>query len=725
MAKEKYTKEYILNAIEDYISEVAEAKGNEPPIFETLCARERWSKSHIYEIARQLELEGDSSLMDILDVFQSVQVSVFSTQGLLNRYNAAITKVLLAKLGFTENNNISLNGTLNNNIKNIGSSVDTRIAIAIALLEHDIGIQLKLAKKQSILDTQENFILLNGGRGGGKSELVARYTLLKALKLPAGSFLLCGREIQRSIKQSVRAMLVRLLNEYGMLDLFNVAKDEICCLHNNNKIIFLGLKSATSEANDTLKSTDNLRYAWIEEAQTISSLSIEKLVPTVSRNDNYQIVFTYNRNKVVTIVHDYFIKQDGTFTYPEKTLNININYWENKFLNDETISLANLDKVNNLAKWKYIWGGEPQTDFEGALWDSALIKDMHNYLNYDHDLYKRRIIAVDPAMESKDFNNEYGIIILGLTYDDVVHVIDDRSGHYKPAEYAREVSLNYHKYDCDAFIYESNQGGEHVAQTVLGYDPKVRPKAVRARHGKYERALPAANASAQGRIYLLRDFPKLEDQMLLLTSKGYQGLPGESPDRLDAFVWGVYELLGLKDIDAKDTYFRMSYFLVPEKEYTVKGTFAFLSVLEGDSVLLICDNMFEGKYYDDDYHILIKKIEVMETVEIKDKLNNLLIKYEVSTLYVKDNNSLDIGFLKLHESIVYNNISDEIKVKNLNELALKILPITQQGFVRISADVKPVISSEITQYNPEANSERAVLRALAEYICYAKGLLDV
>lgn len=92
------------------------------------------------------------------------------------------------------------------------------------------------------------------------------------------------------------------------------------------------------------------------------------MIPTAARVEDYQIVFTYNRHRQNTIIYDYFFNENVTRERQLLTQHININYYDNKFNSPELISLAELDKATNLKKWKYIWNGEPQTEFDGALW---------------------------------------------------------------------------------------------------------------------------------------------------------------------------------------------------------------------------------------------------------------------------------------------------------------------------------------------------------------------
>lgn len=729
MKKEKYTKEYILQAIEDYRQSVLEAPTLEPPIFEAICVKHNWNKQTVLDYANELFIEGDPSLKEALENFKDLEVYIFKKYGTLDVYNAKITSIVLSTLGISGDSTITLKGGL----KSIGGTTIQQedLIRKMAIIETEIRMMAQLSGKPDILESPENIIHMHGGRGGSKTEWVARYVIYTALSSTKKINILCTREIQKSIRDSVYAILVRLIKKYNIGDYFRINNNEIINIMTESRIIFLGLKASTGDNTDTLKSIDEIALCWVEEAQTITQDSLEKLIPTIARVPNYRIIFTYNRHRTNTVIYDEFFTETGENKKPN-TLRIEINYWENKFLNEEMIKLAEFDKLHNPAKWEYIWAGRPQKEFEGALWSYDDIKNMRLGLFFDRALYQRVVVATDPAMQNKDYNNEHGILVLGLTHDGLVHIIDDKSNHYTAHDYAKVTVDAYYEYGADTVVYESNQGGDFVANSIILYDPKVRVTAVRANKGKYERALPVANLSAQGKVMLLHEFPQLENQMLLITSKGYQGAQGESPDRLDAMVWGVYELLGMKDTSTVDTYFKMSYFKEPEVQYSVDSKFGFISIIEDETVLIIGETISEisvDKYgksaliAGQNTRLYVKYIETIPTGDLSSVLNNILIKNSVSDLYIRDEERLDMDLIPLDNSIDITNISSTIKENiPLVDLASLVLVQLQQEYIRTDKSLRAIISREICQYNPASNSERRVLRALAELVCYEKGV---
>ena len=111
----------------------------------------------------------------------------------------------------------------------------------------------------------------------------------------------------------------------------------------------------------------------------------------------------------------------------------------------------------------------------------------------------------------------------------------------KPQEWAGRAVALYHEYEADCIVAEVNQGGEMVTAVLQTVDPAVPVREVRASRGKWLRAEPVAALYAQGRVVHAMRMPELEDEMCDFGPEGLSG--GRSPDRVDALVWAVSELL--------------------------------------------------------------------------------------------------------------------------------------------------------------------------------------
>src|SRR5574343_562163 len=126
-----------------------------------------------------------------------------------------------------------------------------------------------------------------GGRGSGKSWAFARALLIQASEKPLR--VLCGREVQKSIKQSVHTLLKDQIQELGLGQFYDVLETEIRG-KNGTQFSFAGLASHTVES---IKSFEGCDIVWIEEAQTVSKKSWDILIPTI-RKPNSEIWVTFN-----------------------------------------------------------------------------------------------------------------------------------------------------------------------------------------------------------------------------------------------------------------------------------------------------------------------------------------------------------------------------------------------------------------------------------------------
>ncbi|HVU22364.1 MAG TPA: terminase family protein [Rhizomicrobium sp.] len=147
----------------------------------------------------------------------------------------------------------------------------------------------------------------------------------------------------------------------------------------------------------------------------------------------------------------------------------------------------------------------------------------------------RIVVAVDPSVSVT--GDECGIVVVGADEIGDAYVIADRSrGGLTPNQWASRVADAYVEFEADSIVAEANQGGEMVRTLLRDPLPNAPVKLVHARRGKTTRATPAATLYERGRVHHVGVFPELEDQMC-----NYDGT-GESPDRMDALVWGLAEL---------------------------------------------------------------------------------------------------------------------------------------------------------------------------------------
>jgi phage terminase large subunit-like protein len=182
-------------------------------------------------------------------------------------------------------------------------------------------------------------------------------------------------------------------------------------------------------------------------------------------------------------------------------------------------------------------------DAPGGLWNRGVIEASR--VGSAPELM-RIVVAIDPAASSGENADETGIIVAGKDGQGHGWVLDDLSGRYAPAAWAKAAITAYHAHGADRIVAEVNNGGEMVEATLRVIDPNLAFAAVHASRGKIIRAEPIAALYEQGRVHHLGAFAQLEDQMCSLSRTGHEpGLMrrGYSPDRVDALVWALTDLL--------------------------------------------------------------------------------------------------------------------------------------------------------------------------------------
>lgn len=183
--------------------------------------------------------------------------------------------------------------------------------------------------------------------------------------------------------------------------------------------------------------------------------------------------------------------------------------------------------------------GEMLDDLPGALWTRAMIEQARASTVPP---MKRVIIGVDPPASAH--GDACGIVVCGLGDDGLAYVQADLTVEKaSPERWARAVASAWPTWHADRVVAEANQGGEMVGSVLRAANAALPIKLVHARHGKGARAEPVAALYECGRVRHAGTFPQLEDELCgLMVGGEYRG-PGRSPDRADACVWALTELM--------------------------------------------------------------------------------------------------------------------------------------------------------------------------------------
>jgi hypothetical protein len=219
-----------------------------------------------------------------------------------------------------------------------------------------------------------------------------------------------------------------------------------------------------------------------------------------------------------------------------------------------------LERLPEKQKRRFL-SGEWSQEVEGALWSMESIDRSRIVMppgtGYDQWLADmhipplvRCVVAVDPSGTSgKDEasagrpgrSDEVGIVVAGLGTDGKAYVLADRTTRLGPSGWARLAATAVGEFRADAIVAEANFGGAMVESTLRAAAPGAPVRLVQASRGKAVRAEPVAALFDEDRVRIVGTFPQLEEQMLSMSAAGYQG--SSSPDRLDAMVWALTDLM--------------------------------------------------------------------------------------------------------------------------------------------------------------------------------------
>ena len=214
-------------------------------------------------------------------------------------------------------------------------------------------------KMASTLFTPSRYKIYWGGRGGAKSVSIARALLV--LGYSEKHKILCAREIQKSIQDSVHSLLKEQIEELGLQDFYEIQKSTILG-RNGTEFLFAGLRSNIAN----IKSIPNITRAWIEEAQSASATNIKTLALTV-RAPNSEIWLSFNPD-----LEDDPVYQEYVTSPPDDSIVVKINYNDNPFFPEVLRKEMESDRRKNYSNYEHVWEGKPKAAVEGAIFAEEL-----------------------------------------------------------------------------------------------------------------------------------------------------------------------------------------------------------------------------------------------------------------------------------------------------------------------------------------------------------------
>jgi phage terminase large subunit len=215
-------------------------------------------------------------------------------------------------------------------------------------------------EKLEFLFTHYRYKVARGGRGSAKSWSFARALLIQGLKTPLR--ILCAREVQLSIRQSVHKLLKDQIDRLGLESYYQIYEAEIRGV-NGTEFSFVGLSTLTV---DQIKSFEGIDVCWVEEGQTISKRSWEILVPTI-RKEGSEIWVSYNPDLESDETHQRF-----SINPPPDCFNVEVNWRDNPWFNDVLNQERLHCKAVNPDDYDNIWEGKCRSAVEGAIYHKQI-----------------------------------------------------------------------------------------------------------------------------------------------------------------------------------------------------------------------------------------------------------------------------------------------------------------------------------------------------------------
>ena len=280
--------------------------------------------------------------------------------------------------------------------------------------------------------------VLYGGRGSGKSYFLAELAVEVSRRI--GTVILCAREFQGSLDDSVYQLLIETIDRLGYTDEFDILKSTITHKGTGAKFVFYGIKNNVTK----IKSIQGVGVCWVEEAEAVTKNSWDVLIPSIRGDKNAEIWISFNPKNILDDTYQRFIVHP-----PKDSIVLKANYDINPHFADTPLLADMLEcKERDEDLYRHIWLGEPVADSELAIikpsWIEAAI-DAHEKLGFS--AAGRRILGFDVADEGDDANAtvlRHGSVVTDMRQwrgQDVIYSAD------KVYLYAQEQNIDRIVYD--------------------------------------------------------------------------------------------------------------------------------------------------------------------------------------------------------------------------------------------------------------------------------------
>jgi phage terminase large subunit len=291
----------------------------------------------------------------------------------------------------------------------------------------------------------------------------------------------CVREVQRSLAQSVKKLLELKIEDMGQYDMFVVKQDEIRTSL-GGRIVFAGMQNHTA---DTIKSLEGYDIAWVEEAQSLSQRSLDLLRPTI-RKDGSELWFSWNPNLATDPV-DVLLRGDSP---PPGTIVVNANYRDNPWLPDVLKRELEYDRRRDPDKFAHVWLGEYQRNSESRVFRNWKIEEFDTDETATFRLGADWGFSVDPSVlircyiKGRKLYVDHEAYMVGCEIDllpDLFDRVPDSRRWFITADSARPETISYMRRNGFPRINSAIKGPgslEDGIEFLKSFDIVVHPRCV-------------------------------------------------------------------------------------------------------------------------------------------------------------------------------------------------------------------------------------------------------
>jgi len=317
----------------------------------------------------------------------------------------------------------------------------------------------------------------HGGRGSGKSHFFAESVVEESLA--AKTDIVCIREVQKSLNQSVKKLIEAKIEAMGVQNEFRVLNTHIESA-NGGRIIFQGMQNHTA---DTIKSLEGYRIAWVEEAQSLSQRSLDLLRPTI-RMEGSELWFSWNpRNKTDPV--DALLRGESA---PPGAVVVQANYSDNPFLPSVLRAEMEYDRRRDPDKYAHVWLGGYEQHSEARVFKNWTVEEFEAPPGATFRLGADWGFSIDPStlirchLDGRRLMADYEAYMIGCEIDQLPDLFDrvpDSRKWFITADSARPETISYMRKHGFPKINSAIKGAgslEEGVEFLKSYDIVVHPR---------------------------------------------------------------------------------------------------------------------------------------------------------------------------------------------------------------------------------------------------------